>query len=122
MGNSFKLTLGTGTRCAAAALSLLALTGCNQLDPLTRPYMWHPTEVNAQNIAAMAANPNDLNRGRDTPRRRVHMEAAGVERLWNGQTLPLLVGAGGSGGSSGSGGGSGGASGGGGTPPAGGGT
>ena len=87
---------------AAAALSLLALAGCDQIDPLTRPYMWHPDDVNAQNIAAMAANPADLTHGRDSRRRRVLMESDAVDHLWSGKPLPLLSG-GGSGGSSGGG-------------------
>jgi hypothetical protein len=74
----------------AAAISLLALAGCNQIDPLQRPYMWHATGVNEQNIAAMAVNPGDLVRGRDSPRRRVVVESDGVTRLWTGHQLPLL--------------------------------
>jgi hypothetical protein len=99
---------------AAAALVLLSLTGCDQIDPLTRPFSWNPEGVNADNIAAMAANPADLDHGRDTNRRRVRVESDGVDRLWSGKPLPL------NGGSSYGGGGGG--SGGGGTPPAGGGT
>jgi hypothetical protein len=75
--------------CAAAALSLLGLAGCDQIDPLKRPYMWEATGVNARNIAAMAANPADLVHGRDTARRRVAMESDGVDRLWSGKALPL---------------------------------
>ena len=102
------------TLCTAATLSLLALAGCEQIDPLTRPYMWHPDNAVANNMAAMAANPDDLVRGRETRVRRARMEADGVERIWTGKQLPLL----------GSGGGGGGApvAGGGGSPPAGGGT
>jgi hypothetical protein len=83
-------TLSTGTLWAAAAISLVALTGCDQIDPLQRPYMWHPTGVNEQNIAAMAANPADLVHGRDSPQRRVIVESDGVARLWTGHQLPLL--------------------------------
>jgi type IV pilus biogenesis protein CpaD/CtpE len=75
--------------CTAAALSLLALAGCDQIDPLKRPYMWHETGVNTQNIAAMAANPADLIHGRDSARRRAAMESDGVDRLWSGKPLPL---------------------------------
>jgi len=83
-------TPGTRTVWAAAAASLLALTGCNQIDPLQRPYMWHATGVNNQNIAAMAVNPADLVHGRDTAQRRVIVESDGVTRLWTGHQLPLL--------------------------------
>jgi hypothetical protein len=53
--------------------------------------MWHATEVNEQNIAAMAVNPGDLVHGRDTSRRQVVTESDGVVRVWTGHTLPLLT-------------------------------
>jgi hypothetical protein len=80
-------------RCAAATLSLLALAGCDQIDPLTRPYMWHPDNAVAHNMAAMAVNPADLVHGRETGPHRVRVESEGVERVWTGKTLPLLGGA-----------------------------
>ena len=90
---------------AAALAGPLLLTGCDQMDPLKRDYMWHPSDSNMRNIAAMAANPADLRRGRHADRRRVAGEADGVERLWNNKTTPLPGGAAGSSGaSSGSGG------------------
>jgi type IV pilus biogenesis protein CpaD/CtpE len=70
-------------------LGLVALAGCDRLDPLQRPYMWHETEVNAHNIAAMAVNPADLIHGRGQARRPARMETNGVERLWTGKALPL---------------------------------
>jgi hypothetical protein len=76
---------------AAAALGLLTLSGCNQIDPLKRPYMWHATGVNEQNIAAMAVNPADLVHGRESSQRRVGLESDGVTRLWTGKQLPLLT-------------------------------
>jgi type IV pilus biogenesis protein CpaD/CtpE len=76
-------------RIMAATLSLLALAGCDQIDPLKRPYMWHETSVNAHNIAAMAANPADLIRGRDQRRRSAIMDADGVQRAWTGKLVPL---------------------------------
>jgi hypothetical protein len=81
---------GTRTLWLATALSLLTLSGCDQIDPLKRPYMWHATGVNEQNIAAMAVNPADLVHGRDTSQRRVIVESDGVTRLWTGRQLPLL--------------------------------
>jgi hypothetical protein len=83
-------TPGTRSFCAVAAISLLGLTGCNQIDPLQRPYMWHASNVNQHNIAAMAANPADLGYGRSSPQRRVVVESDGVTRLWTGKSLPLL--------------------------------
>jgi hypothetical protein len=75
--------------CAAAAVSLLCLAGCNQIDPLKRPYMWYATGVNQQNIHTMAANPTDLVHGRETTTRRSAQDADSVDRLWNGKVLAL---------------------------------
>jgi hypothetical protein len=80
---------------AGAALGLLSLAGCDRIDPLTRPYMWHATGVNARNIAAMAVNPNDLIRGQDQPRRRAATEADAVDRVWTNKPTPLAGGGGG---------------------------
>ena len=74
---------------AAALTSLLVLAGCDQLDPLKRDYMWHPADINRQNIAAMAVNPNDLIRGRQAGRRRAVNEADAVEKIWSGKPTPL---------------------------------
>jgi hypothetical protein len=80
---------GSRAACAAAALSLLALAGCDQIDPLKRPYMWYAAGVNTRNIGAMAANPTDLAHGRDAPIRRSALDSDSVDRLWNGKVLPL---------------------------------
>jgi len=74
-----------------AALSLMALGGCGVTDPLTRPYMWEESGVNAHNVAAMAANPADLTHGRDAPQRRVSVESDPVDHLWAGKPTPLLT-------------------------------
>ena len=105
------------TLCAAATFSLLALAGCDQIDPLTRPYMWHPSDAVLHNMAVMAANPADLVHGRETARHQVGMEADSVDRVWTGKQLPLLGGAAGGVSSGATGGTSGGGS-----PPTGGGT
>jgi len=86
---------------AYAALCLLALAGCNSMDPLTRPYVWKPTDINAHNIAAMAANPADLRRGRDKAKRQVGLESDAVDRL--GPATRCRARGGASGGSSGGG-------------------
>jgi hypothetical protein len=81
---------------------MLALAGCDQIDPLKRPYMWHESGVNPHNIAVMAANPADLLHGRDTPKRNVVLESNSIDRLYSGKPMPLLIGgAAGSGASSG---------------------
>ena len=74
-------------RLLMLALSVFAVAGCDQMDPLKRPYMWHETEVNAHNIAAMAANPADLIRGQDQRRRRANADSDSVDRLWSGKTV-----------------------------------
>lgn len=78
---------------AALALSLIpiALTGCDQIDPMTRPYYWHPSEVNPLNIAAMAANPDDLRHGQHSDRRRTVQDSDAVDRIWTGKPTPLLT-------------------------------
>jgi hypothetical protein len=90
----FNLTIRPLLACAA--LGLLTLTGCEQTDPLTRPYMWHPTDANRQNIAVMAANPADLSRGRGITRNRVRADSEAVEHLWAGKPVPFVGGSGGS--------------------------
>jgi hypothetical protein len=101
----------TSALTAAAAVSLLALSGCNQLDPLQRPYMWKEQNVNQQNIAAMAVNPGDLIHGQDASGRfrPARMETDAVTHVWSGAT-PSLLGGGSGGGSSGGGASGGGAS------------
>jgi|HubBroStandDraft_1064217.scaffolds.fasta_scaffold11279_2 hypothetical protein len=89
MGGPIMRNFTARTFGAAAALSLLTMTGCNQLDPLKRPYMWQETDSNAKNIAAMAANPADLTRGQDSQRRRAAPDADSVVRLWTGKTVAL---------------------------------
>jgi type IV pilus biogenesis protein CpaD/CtpE len=76
---------------ALAAMSLMALAGCSQTDPLTRPYMWEESGVNEHNIAAMAANPADLTHGRDSSQRRVSVESDPIEKFWSGKPTPLLT-------------------------------
>jgi uncharacterized membrane protein YgcG len=105
MRDSLTLTL-----CAAAAL--LALTGCDKIDPMSRPYVWHPTDINGHNIAAMVDNPQDLIAGREIPQRRVIMESGAVFRLWTGNVTPMLSVVGGPASGGGGGGGGGGAGGG----------
>lgn len=85
----------TRAACAVAALSLLALTGCDQMDPLTRPYVWVPSNVNPRNIAAMAVNPGDLVQGRESRTRRAVQESDAVDRLWTGHPAGLMNGTGG---------------------------
>jgi len=80
------------SKFATAALGLLVLAGCDQIDPLKRPYMWQEVDANVHNIAAMAVNPADLTRGRETARRQAIMESEAVDRAWSGRLTPLLAG------------------------------
>lgn len=48
---------------AGLGLAVLALGACQDMDPYRRPGMWQPTGAVQANLAAMAANPNDLIRG-----------------------------------------------------------
>ena len=50
------------TRLLLAA-SLLGVAGCDQLQPETRPGLWHPLGANAANLRAMVADPHDLDMG-----------------------------------------------------------
>jgi len=91
------------TRYAAISLGLLALAGCDRIDPLKRPYMWYASGANAYNIAAMAANPADLIHGRSAPRRQAAMDGDAVDRVWSGKASALGGGSASGGGASGGG-------------------
>lgn len=92
-----QLSIRATTACAVCGL--LGLTGCGgQFDPLTREYAWHPTQVNASNIAAMAVRPADLSLGRHTDTRPAQNDADAAERAITGKLLPLGNSGGGSGG------------------------
>ena len=99
------------TLLASATLGLLALSGCDQMDPMTRAYVWNPSGTNPHNIAAMAVNPADLIHGREGGPHRASMDTDAVDRVWSNKPTPLLStttgsNSGATGGSGGSGGGS----------------
>jgi hypothetical protein len=87
----------------------LGLAACQQIDPYTRNEMWQPTGANQGNIAAMAANPNDLIRGHGLPASDSKEPTLAINRIWTDTPKALLDpgGTSSSGGSSGSGSGSG---------------
>jgi len=62
-------------------LVLAALTGCAATDTYRRPGTWHPDGANAANIAAMAANPEDLVHGRGSPGSNGELAARAIDRL-----------------------------------------
>ena len=86
------------------AIILGLLAGCADRDPYRRTDVWYPSGVNAGNIAAMVANPNDLIRGRGVQTWGGKEAATSVDHIWTDKPKPLLDPSGGS-----SGGGSGGA-------------
>ncbi|MBB2203312.1 hypothetical protein [Gluconacetobacter tumulisoli] len=101
-----------------SVLCLLALAGCAEMEPYRKPYAWHPTGANAANLAAMVADPHDLERGHDAGAVDAQAPVLAVERLRvdRPKALPstsgIASGVSGSGGSGGSGSGSGSGSGG----------
>jgi type IV pilus biogenesis protein CpaD/CtpE len=93
-------------------VGLLVLAGCTDRDPYRRNDVWQPTGANAANLAAMAANPNDLIQGHAQSRIDTRTPVAAVNRLWSDNPRPLAGGSSGGSGGGGSGGSSGGGSGG----------
>jgi len=82
--------------------AVLALAGCEDLDPYHRPYAWHPTGAVQANLAAMVANPNDLIRGRGETRADGVLSETAVSRVRQEKGKALLnPGAGASGGGGG---------------------
>lgn len=80
-------------RRAAIVLAVLALlSGCAGPEPFDRPNTWRPTGANAANLAAMAARPAELARGRGTGPADGQVVAAAVERLRYGRAKPLADG------------------------------
>jgi type IV pilus biogenesis protein CpaD/CtpE len=61
------------------------LSGCARLDTYNRPYTWHPSGVNAANIAAQVANPDDLIVGRGSGGTDAAMVVPGIQQLDSGQ-------------------------------------
>lgn len=65
-----------------AICAVSVLNGCAWSDPYQRSGMWHPTNVNAGNLAAMVADPWDLTRGRGDPSPGVRTSTDAVDRMW----------------------------------------
>jgi type IV pilus biogenesis protein CpaD/CtpE len=74
---------------ARAALPLLVLAGCSQIDPLTKEGVWRPTGANDANLRAMVAVPSDLAYGRAARTSDGNLAARAVERLRTGRVYPL---------------------------------
>ena len=79
------------TRSVLPALAgLMLLTGCEAMDPYSRPGMWQPSGAPQGNLAVMLANPYDLVRGRgsDAPERKLGTDP--VLRLWDDHVKPFV--------------------------------
>jgi type IV pilus biogenesis protein CpaD/CtpE len=76
-------------RSLAVLLALLA-GGCTMTsDPTLREGTWHPTGVNAANLAAEVVNPHDLVEGEDAPGAPGPIAIGPVERLRADNVKPL---------------------------------
>jgi len=84
---SRQITLGFGLIAC-----LLAIGGCADRDPYLRTDVWKPTGANAANIAAMAANPQDLIHGRGVTQFDTRAPELAVEHVWTDQPKQLLGG------------------------------
>src|ERR1700751_2754456 len=74
---------------------LLLLSACGNRDPYLRDDVWKPTGANAGNLAVMVGNPNSLIAGRHTAVSDTHASTIAIQRIWDGQLLPLPGGSGG---------------------------
>ncbi len=69
------LLSGAGALCAS-------LGGCDDIDPLYREGMWHPTHVNRPNATLMVADPADLVRGHGVAGSDSRLDVAAIDRMY----------------------------------------
>jgi hypothetical protein len=86
------------------ALPLFLLAACGSGDPYRRADTWAPSGVNAENLAAMIADPRNLVLGQRGGRPDAQQAVGAVDRIWQDRPKPLLsatapAGGGGAGGS-----------------------
>jgi len=74
---------------AVMLAGLLALAGCDNLDPYTREGAWRPTGVNQHNLTAMVASPGDLAQGREDLSGNGQFAAQALDRLRRDKVRPL---------------------------------
>lgn len=72
-----------------AAVLLLLLAGCEQIDPYTREGVWRPRGANEANLRLHVADPAMLDRGAEDPRAEGHIAAAAVQRYRTDRVRPL---------------------------------
>ena len=80
----------TMTRIALLLPLLVALTGCDQVDPYTRPGNWRPIGANDANLRAMVAVPADLAEATPASPADGNRAAMAVARLRTDTVRPLL--------------------------------
>jgi type IV pilus biogenesis protein CpaD/CtpE len=67
------------------------VAGCANFEPYHRSDVWYPTGSNAGNIAAMAADPNDLILGRSGKEGDAPQAGAAIDRVLDGRAKPLGI-------------------------------
>jgi hypothetical protein len=86
----FTPTLTTGAlRLGASAVALLALSACNQDDPLLRDGVYRPQHTNRADLTMMAANPSDLVHGSGVRTTDGQLAAAAIQRLHDNKVKKL---------------------------------
>ena len=70
-------------------VALVAVAGCDALDPYGREGAWRPAGVNEQNLAVMAARPAERVLGTGEERAAGFAAAGAVERLRADKVKPL---------------------------------
>ena len=76
-------------RVVAGAAAALALSGCSELDPLTREGVWRPVGANETNLRAMVAVPGDLVAGRAAQFSDGNQASKAMDRLRFDRVYPL---------------------------------
>jgi hypothetical protein len=71
-------------------LLLIALAGCDQIDPYKRPGAWRPNGANDFNLRAMVAVPSDLAQATPADSGDGVLAAAAAARLRHDRVRPLL--------------------------------
>ena len=78
---------------SVAALAVALLAGCADTDPYLKQGQWQPRGANMLNLAAMLANPADLQRGHGDRGATGYEAAMPVTRLSMGRPAALPAGA-----------------------------
>lgn len=87
--NAARGALGIAFAMPGLVAVLVALAGCQAVDPLYREGLWRPTGANDANLRAMVAVPSDLAWGAEATGGDGQRAARAVQRLRQGRTYPL---------------------------------